>query len=183
MNEKEKRKAESRIRILDVAAALFREKGFSATGVDEIMAGAGLTAGAFYAHFRSKQELFDRTLEHVLAQRAARLTKDLGDHPVMELLRRYVCEGHRDHPEQGCVIPSVASEIARHSSHGKEILGGYIDRWADLFAQYLDGTPRERRDKALRLVSQAVGAVLLSRLVPETLSGEILKAGRNAEAL
>lgn len=167
--------AESRVRILDAAAALFRTQGFTATGVDELMSQAGLTAGAFYAHFDSKQDLLDETLTHMLKGSVERLTKgvQLTDRKkaAREILERYVSEQHRDHPELGCAIPSIASEIGRHSKRGKEIIGGHIDRWAKLFES--GGMERE---EALRIVSQAVGAVLLARLVPGSLSKEILRA-------
>lgn len=181
MTEKEKQKAESRLRILDAAATLFRTQGFTATGVDQLMEEAGLTAGAFYAHFKSKQELFDRTLEHMMRSSAGHLTQGLdlehGKNVVSEMLARYVTEEHRDHEGFGCAVPAIAEEIRRHSRNGTAILGGYIDRWANLFARHLEGTPRERRAEAIRLISQAIGAVLLSRLVPEKLSQEVLAAG------
>src|SRR2546426_5249569 len=50
-------------RILDTAAGLFRKRGYAATGVDAVMTSAGLTAGGFYAHFRSKQALLAEALE------------------------------------------------------------------------------------------------------------------------
>ncbi len=185
MNEKEKRKAESRERILVAAAALFRSRGFSATGVDELMKEAGLTAGAFYAHFKSKQELFDQTLEHLIKGSARRLTKGLdlegGKKMVVELMARYVCEAHRDKPDLGCAIPAIASEISRHSKRGKATVGHYVGRWITLFERNLEGTPRARREQALRLISQAVGAVLLARMLPEDLSAEVLRAGARLE--
>jgi len=181
MNEKEKQKAESRVRILDAAARLFREDGFSATGVDALMKEAGLTAGAFYAHFKSKDELFDKTLEHIFNASAARLTKGLdlaaGRKTVQEFMTRYVCEGHRDHPDLGCAIPAIGSEISRHSKKTGAQMSGYLNRWVGLFERNLEGTPRQRREEALRLVSQAVGAILLSRMVSGDLSTEILSAG------
>jgi len=187
MNEKEKQKAASRERILEAAAALFRARGFSATGVDELMKEAGLTAGAFYAHFKSKQELFDLTLEHLIKGSAQRLTKGLdleasGKRPVVvELMARYVCEAHRDNPELGCAIPAIASEISRHSKRGKATVAHYVGRWITLFERNLEGTPRARREQALRLISQAVGAVLIARMLPEDLSREFLHAGARLE--
>lgn len=180
MTEKEKQKAESRERILDAAARLFREQGFTATGVDQLMSEAGLTAGAFYAHFKSKQELFDHTLEHMLNSSARRLTKglplDAGGSTVAEMMLRYVNEAHRDNPDLGCAIPAIASEISRHSKRGKETIGGYVDRWVTLFERNLGGEKKARRELAFRLISQAIGSVLLARMVPEEMSKEILRS-------
>jgi TetR/AcrR family transcriptional regulator, transcriptional repressor for nem operon len=180
MNEKEKQKAESRERILDAAAKLFRLKGFTATGVDELMAEAGLTAGAFYAHFKSKQDLFDQALKHSFQKARDRLIQgvdlEAGRRSIDEVLARYVSELHRDHPEHGCAIPAIAAEIGRHSKRGKETIGEYLERWAKMFEK--NGVSREQ---ALRLVSQAIGAVMISRIVPEELSSEILKASAKSE--
>jgi TetR/AcrR family transcriptional repressor of nem operon len=183
MNEKERQKAESRERILGAAAELFRTKGFTATGIDELMSAADLTAGAFYAHFKSKKDLFDRTLEHILKTNSQRLTQGLdfkgGEKMILELLSRYVSEIHRDKPELGCAIPAIANEIARHSKKSKEAIGDYIERWTELFARNLSqGTPAERRQLALQLISQAIGSVLLARITPEEFSKEVLSAGK-----
>lgn len=182
MNQKEQMKAESRERILSAAADLFRTKGYTATGIDELMSQAELTAGAFYAHFKSKTELFDESIRFMIRASAKRLTAGLeetkGKDLIHEFLKRYVSESHRDRPEMGCAVPSIATEISRHSKKGKEILGEYINKWADYFARELKGTPEETREEAMRLICQAIGAVLLSRLVPAELSKEVIKAGR-----
>src|ERR1700716_3068826 len=52
------RKARTRAEILDHAARLFRLRGHAGTNIDDIMLAAGLTRGAFYAHFTSKDDLF-----------------------------------------------------------------------------------------------------------------------------
>ncbi|MCC2679858.1 MAG: acrR, partial [Pseudobdellovibrio sp.] len=54
-NLKKEQKILSKERILNVASRLFKKNGFTATGIDQIMEEAGLTAGAFYAHFKSKK--------------------------------------------------------------------------------------------------------------------------------
>lgn len=169
------RKAESRERILNAASLLFREQGYTATGVDALMAEAGLTAGAFYAHFKSKQDLFDCVIDHILRKGVSHFTGGLqlenNQQIVQELMLRYVSEHHRDHPENGCLLPSVAAEIGRHSHKGKHAIGAHLDRWAKLFEK-----GGQSRETSLRLIAQAVGAVLLARMVPRTLSKEILES-------
>src|SRR5438477_6001973 len=48
---------ENRQRVIDVASRLFREHGFDGIGLKDLMAGAGLTQGAFYKQFESKDDL------------------------------------------------------------------------------------------------------------------------------
>jgi TetR/AcrR family transcriptional regulator, transcriptional repressor for nem operon len=59
--------AEKHEKILKEAARLFRERGFDDAGIAEIMKAAGLTHGAFYAHFASKEELEAEAVERIRA--------------------------------------------------------------------------------------------------------------------
>jgi len=60
------RAEETRTRILDAAAAGFAERGYDGTSVAEICDRAGVSKGAFYHHFPSKQDLFLELLERWL---------------------------------------------------------------------------------------------------------------------
>src|SRR5215467_14044113 len=60
--------AESRNRILEAAATLFREKGFDGVGLADIMRAAGLTHGGFYGHFGSKEDLEAHALSLAMAR-------------------------------------------------------------------------------------------------------------------
>lgn len=111
-------KPRTHARIVDVAARLFREDGMLATGIDRLMAEAGLTRGGFYAHFRSKAALFAESLEAAFAQaRENLLFKGLdkrGGHDwVQAASKRYLARAHRDTPAEGCAIPSLGAEVAR----------------------------------------------------------------------
>lgn len=185
MNLKKLQKIESKERILNVASRLFKKNGFSATGIDQIMEEADLTAGGFYAHFKSKTDLLEQTIEHSIKHSYQILTKDIEhlsrDEKIKTLMNRYVSFQHRDLPEKGCIIPSLASEIYRGTKKSNEILDKYLNRWAIFLTQYLPdvGTEAEKKEKALNMISQAVGSVLLARMVKETkLSDEIINSAR-----
>lgn len=183
MNLKEQRKAESREKILAAASQLFCSKGFHATGVDELMEKAGLTAGAFYAHFKSKKALLRETLVFAMGRNRKRLfqgTEKLVGLPLIEkILEVYVSEPHRDHPEAGCPLPAVGPELHRHSKETSELVSGYLEKLVDGMTPHLTGKETERRTQALQILSQAVGAILLSRMTGSSpLSNEILRAGR-----
>ncbi len=175
---KSRQKQTSRENILKAASQLFRENGFHATGVDELMGKAGLTAGAFYAHFKSKQDLLQEVLKYSLEKNRGRLlegTEKLTPSQMVEtVLARYVSELHRDNPKAGCPLPSVGSEIHRASKQSTETVSQYLREWIDIFESSGD----IEREKGLRLLCQAVGAILLSRMVDSKLSDEIIKAAQ-----
>src|SRR6516164_8877613 len=107
--------AERHETILQEAAKLFRERGFNGAGVAEIMKAAGLTHGAFYAHFPSKEALEAEAVERAFAQSdnsIYALTANAG-HPKRAFLDSYLSASHRDHPGSGCVMAALGPEIAR----------------------------------------------------------------------
>lgn len=171
MNLKARQKIESKQRILNVASRLFKKNGYAATGIDAIMAEAGLTAGGFYAHFKSKTDLLEQTLEHAVKKSAQLLMKDevplTGSDKINSMMKKYVSVVHRDLVEKGCVLPALGSEIYRTSKRSRQIAGEYIDKWANAMAkEWPEAIPdNQKKQKALGLISQAVGAILLSRLV------------------
>lgn len=178
-------KEESRIRILNVASRLFRKQGYKATGIDQIMVEAGLTAGAFYAHFKSKDDLFENMLEFTLGQMRSLLLKDTenlhGPQKTEVVLKRYCSIAHRDFPERGCALASLAAELHRGTSKIDRIVANYIEKWAEIIVENLDSNLpiEDRKATALQYISRSIGALLLSRMVKETsLSEALLKAAQ-----
>src|SRR5438552_11909117 len=102
--------AENRHRILDAASRLFREKGFDAVSVAEVMKAAGLTHGGFYGHFGSKDDLVAQTLAHVLAPDAG------GAGDLRAYLDAYLSPGHRDNAADGCPTAGLAADIRRQTA-------------------------------------------------------------------
>lgn len=186
MNQKEKQKRESREKILMAASQLFREKGFHATGVDELMAKAGLTAGAFYAHFKSKKDLLKHSLKYCLDKNRRILFAGLegvqGRQLAEAVLSRYVSVVHRDHPELGCPLPSMAAELHRHPKETGPLISQYLETYIASIMSQFEGTQAQKREQAVRLISQAVGAVLLSRMTSKELSKEFLVAGQKVSS-
>lgn len=185
-NLKKLQKLESKERILNVASRLFKKNGFAATGIDQIMEEAGLTAGAFYAHFKSKTDLLEQSIEHSFKFSRKLLLKDTehlqGEEKIRTIMQRYISAVHRDLPEKGCMLPALASEIHRGSKKSSEMIGRYLNKWAELMLIHLPGdeSVAEKKKKCLQIISQAVGAVLLSRMVKGTdLSDELISSARD----
>src|SRR3954451_20000276 len=110
--------AENRQRILDVAARLFRQRGFDGIGVDAIMEAAGLTHGGFYGHFDSKAKLAEQACSAGLAkskQKWDTLAQASPEAALAEIARSYLSKRHRDDPGDGCVFAALGGEVARAS--------------------------------------------------------------------
>lgn len=171
-------KDETRRHILDVASAQFRESGIAAVGLAGIMSEAGLTNGAFYSHFASKEDLVRAVLLDALERREQRHKDNLENGVALEtVIRDYLSPKHRDRAATGCPTAALVSEIARHPKATREAFTGKMsDILALMAAQMPEGTPAERRRRAIAAYATMVGALQLSRAVSDRqLSEEILE--------
>jgi TetR/AcrR family transcriptional repressor of nem operon len=160
---------ENRQAVIDAASRLFRERGFDGVGLAELMAAAGLTHGAFYKQFKSKDDLIaqacDRALETGINgwRRAA---ADAGESAYAALVRRYLTPGHRGRTGTGCVIASLGPDAARHGL----ALPRHFEAGIKTFVGILDEALRKKNphatpDDALAAFSTMVGALVLARAV------------------
>lgn len=165
--------AKHRARILEAAGRLFRQRGFDGVSVAEIMKEAGLTHGAFYGYFPSKEAL----IAEAAAQALAPATKYV---PAAQYADTYLSTRHRDNRAGGCMFAGLGSEAVRGSDDLRHAMTEALQRQIDRFAAESEGrTEKERRRAAIATWSSMVGAVLLARLVDdESLSKEILTETR-----
>jgi TetR/AcrR family transcriptional repressor of nem operon len=176
--------------ILESAARLLRTKGVAGARVADVMKGAGLTVGGFYAHFASKEALVDDVLRLTAARMRERLFVGLDRKPPEDraevVLKRYLSTAHRDLSTEGCPVPAVLGEVATTAPEHREVLGEQVEAFVEELAPHLrEGDARERRHLALGLFAMMVGALTLARALRGTeLSDEVIKAcrafGRNA---
>ncbi|MBD2830759.1 TetR family transcriptional regulator [[Kitasatospora] papulosa] len=171
---------ENRRRVVDTASRLFREQGMQVS-VADLMKAAGLTHGAFYKQFASKEALVDEATAHAFTELARRHSAGLeryhGQHAAARqaLIDTYLSDEHRDAPADGCPVAALASDIARESG-GSEARHVYAEGVAD-FADFLAD---DDQDGIVRLCT-LFGALVLSRATKGSpLSEEILAAGRAA---
>ncbi|MFC8208313.1 TetR/AcrR family transcriptional regulator [[Kitasatospora] papulosa] len=171
---------ENRRRVVDTASRLFREQGMQVS-VADLMKAAGLTHGAFYKQFASKEALVDEATAHAFAELARRHSAGLERHHGQNaaarqaLIDTYLSDEHRDAPADGCPVAALASDIARESG-GSEARHVYAEGVAD-FADFLAD---DDQDGIVRLCT-LFGALVLSRATKGSpLSEEILAAGRAA---
>lgn len=158
-------KTEKRKELLNVAGKVMKEKGFSATGIDGLMQDAGVTSGAFYSHFPSKAELLKALIVSELEASSA-MWETIDDKApedwLRQQVRRYLSMSHASHPEAGCILPALASEISRADEETRALLTVELTKWQENIAEKLGD-----KDRAWAFISQLVGGVLLARAVAD----------------
>jgi len=174
MKVSRERMAENRRRILDAASRLFRDRGFDAVSVAEVMKAAGLTHGGFYGHFSSKDDLVAQTLDHVFGAGAA------GGGDLRAFVDDYLSARHRDNAAGGCPTAGLAADIRHQTPAARsamtEGLRSQIDRVSAALPE-LDAA--DRRRAAIGSWAAMVGAVILARAIDDPrLSDEILEQTR-----
>jgi len=156
-------------RIVKEASRLFRERGFENVSVSEVMKAAGLTHGAFYAHFGSKEELQSAAVAYgikVSLGRMQRNKKNRGSYAD-----RYLSRWHRDNPGDGCTMAALAQEVARSTPELKAAFEQGLENF--LAAKGAD------RKEAIFWTAAMMGGVVLARAVQDPrLSDEILESVR-----
>ena len=169
---------ETRRHILDVASAQFRESGIAGVGLAGIMSEAGLTNGAFYTHFSSKEELVREVLMDALTRREERHKANLESGVALETtIRDYLSTRHRDRAGTGCPTAALVAEIARHPKATRDAFTGKVSDIIMLMAEQIrQGSAEERRRRAITIYAAMVGALQLARAVNDRqLSEEILE--------
>ncbi|HXL33001.1 MAG TPA: TetR family transcriptional regulator [Bradyrhizobium sp.] len=169
----------TRQRIIDVASRQFRERGVAAVGLAGIMTDAGLTNGAFYAHFASKEDLLREVLCNARKRNEMWQAATESGAGLVGTIRDYLSLGHRDNPGRGCPTSALVAEIARHPKAARDAFTDKLVGIIELIAARLDsGTQRERRRKAVALYGLMVGTLQFARAVNDKrLSEEILQSG------
>lgn len=174
----------TRKRILEVASRQFKKDGAS-TGLAGIMAEAGLTNGAFYAHFESKDALFREALCEALGQQLQRLEQQPGEPSIWDgFVKGYLSEDHLLNREGGCPSAALLSEIGRQPHDTREAyeenLRGFIGTLANSLSPTTSAAQSRR---AWATFSLLVGAMQMARAVADpSLSKEILSSAAEAAA-
>jgi TetR/AcrR family transcriptional regulator, transcriptional repressor for nem operon len=176
---------ENRQTVIDVASRLFREHGFDGIGLKDLMKGAGLTQGAFYKQFTSKEDLAvqasRRALESATRRWSAAAEANPQD-PLSAVIAFYLSMGHRKERMDGCPIVALGSDAARQGAEVKASFEGGIKTHLEMLARMIAETDGgEPNDKAMAILSTMVGAVMLSRVVnDEQLSKRFLQAAADS---
>lgn len=177
--------ATNRQRVLETAARLFRERGLQGVGVADLMKEAGLTHGAFYGQFASKEDLMAqacaRAYEELYEQWSAAALRS-PDKPMAGITASYLSTAHRDSPGEGCVTAALGAEAARQGAPVRRAFTEGTRGQLDALAELAPGASRPaRRQRAIVTLAAMVGAMVLARtLDDDALSKEVLRSVKAA---
>lgn len=172
LNARTAAKDASHERIVSAAARAIRRSGYSGTGVADIMKEAGLTHGAFYAHFASREAMLAEAAQRACAESAAVVAGVVADTPPKDalaaMLRAYLSKEHLEHAERGCPLAALGSETPRQAPEVRRVTTRHVKEMIDLIArQSPDWGQPGAHEQALVTVATMVGALLLARAVDE----------------
>jgi TetR/AcrR family transcriptional repressor of nem operon len=180
---------ENRQRVIDVASRQFREHGFDGIGLKTLMERAGLTQGAFYKQFASKDDLVvqasGRALERA-RQRWLDAAETRPDNPLAAVVAFYLGMEHRAARMGGCPIVALGSDAARQGMEVKAAFEAGIRDYLEMVGGWMGEADGESsrdasRAKVMAMFATMVGAMVLSRAVnDEQLSEQFLQAAANS---
>jgi TetR/AcrR family transcriptional regulator, transcriptional repressor for nem operon len=173
-------KEATRQRIIEAAGRRLKRDGIDGSGVATLMADAGLTNGAFYTHFESKDDLVAAAIGQQLREQLERFRQAApGRSGVEELVREYLSRGHRDDVEDGCPSAALLDEITRSDSTAKQMYTEGVTAIADeIAARLAPDDPQSARATTLSVFAVLIGTLQLSRALSDRqLADQVLEQG------
>ena len=180
-------KEQTRRRIIEAAGQRLKRDGIDGSGVSVLMADAGLTNGAFYAHFESKEDLVATVMADQLRQQLERYRAQASDREGVEQLVTITCRSNTATPQSTAALPprcstrsgAAATPLKRAYTEG---VLGLVDQITSILAP---GDPHTARGQTLSLFALLIGTLQLSRaLADRRLADQVLERGiENALAL
>jgi TetR/AcrR family transcriptional regulator, transcriptional repressor for nem operon len=180
-------KEEARARIVAAAGRGFRKRGYGGIGVDGLASEADVTSGAFYSHFKSKEQAFNEVVDAGIAQlkiTILSLREAHGADWVPHYVARYIGEKRVCDLAEACALQSLAAEIGRSGPTIKLTFQRRILEVAEAAAEGFEGgTAKNRIDRAMAFLAVLSGGVTLARAVEEPIFAEAIAASITSAAL
>lgn len=177
---------QTRSRIVEEASFGLRQSGADGLSVADLMKLAGLTHGGFYSHFESREALVIEALSLAMDRTLSQWRNVLKGIAVEKrfdaIVEVYLRPSHRDDRAHGCVLPALATDVARSSQKARRAFAGKFSAMIDMVAAlFPDTTPNEARQIATGALATMMGSIVLARAVGDAkLSDAILEAGRQS---
>jgi TetR/AcrR family transcriptional regulator, transcriptional repressor for nem operon len=164
-------KPKARDALLNAGARSLKTSGFNGIGVDGLAAAAGVTSGAFYSNFGSKEAMLEAVIdagvgEPFLSDTDA-ATRAEGRVRLVSFLQDYISAHHSADPAEGCVMPALSADVSRAQPAVKEAYERKMTALVDRIASLLDGDQSDRDRRAWSTVAMMVGSIVISRGMPE----------------
>lgn len=179
-------KANTHARLVEAAAARFKERGIDGISLADLMKDLKLTHGGFYKHFGSRDELVTQALELALAETGKAMRERLfadGKPNIGGFVDFYLDEAHRDQRTAGCAVAALAGDAARKSAEVqaqfRQSIEGNLETLSEALGPGSVPAAAEPRATALLVLSALYGALIMARAVGDSpLSREILRTVR-----
>ncbi|GAB7102031.1 TetR/AcrR family transcriptional regulator [Streptomyces phaeofaciens JCM 4814] len=178
MRYTEEDKERTRRRILESAGRLFKADGIGGTGIAGLMSDVGLTNGAFYKHFSSKDDLVANAVISQLAVQLSRVNAlPPGRAGLQEFIRYYLSPEHRDNAALGCPSAALLNEISRHSTEVRQAFTDSFAAFIDALASRVNpDNPTASTTAVTTAFALMAGTMQISRaLTDTTLADELLR--------
>ncbi|KPC54503.1 TetR/AcrR family transcriptional regulator [Amantichitinum ursilacus] len=161
-------KAATHERIVQTAAARFREVGVDGLSVADLMRQAGLTHGGFYKHFASREALVDEAVTSALRNGGEALRQKLAARPdvtMEDLVAGYLNAEHRDGPASGCAVTALAADVGRCGAPTRAAYAAQVEANLNTLQALLppELSPEQRRARGMLIQSALVGALAMAR--------------------
>jgi TetR/AcrR family transcriptional regulator, transcriptional repressor for nem operon len=156
-------------KIIASARKLFNRRGFDNVGLQEIMAGAGLTHGGFYSYFRSKSDLYTEVLACFFTDPEWKscwegVHVDLSSTDVgPQVVRAYLSRQHYEDVENSCPMVAVPSDVARSGEAVKQAFETVFKAMVDVLERSLLDKKRPRQMRARAIAALCVGGMVVAR--------------------
>lgn len=164
-------KARARDALVHAGARSLKTSGFNGIGVDGLAAAAGVTSGAFYSNFANKEAMLDAVIDAGLGEPLLTdtdsTTRAAGRARLIRFVEEYLSADHSTNPSDGCPIPALSADVSRAQPRIKETYRRKMTAFVDRIAGLLDGDEPDRQRRAWSIVALMVGAILISRGIPE----------------
>ncbi|WP_158587122.1 TetR/AcrR family transcriptional regulator [Motilimonas pumila] len=170
-------KSQTRQKILRSAGELFTLKGFKQVSINDVMTHAGLTRGAFYAHFDNKSELYAEAIvfaaKDAKNQRLGQAQCDQASDTMAKLLQAYISIEHAQKAQSPCPLAFLISDIGisqpqAQASYAK-VLRGLIEQ--------LSSSSGQSMQQSMQAAIAMIGGVALARATADSeLSQQLIDA-------
>lgn len=188
MKTKKGEKEKLRGMILEKAITFFKKNGRSGSAAEDVMKNMGLTRGALYSHFKSKDDLFTHAVSndlHRLEEITAYIINRDGPMALHTMIEAHLSENSLTDIENSCAFTSLSSDMNRSKAEDRGLYEAHMDRIYALLAnalheQFPQDTIEQSHIKALNLYSCLVGTLSMARTMKDLGKAlQILESGRH----
>jgi AcrR family transcriptional regulator len=184
---RQEQQARTRSRLMNAASKVFSCKGMQQGSIDEVAQEAGYTKGAFYANFKSKEELFLAMLDERFEERLGEVQQAFASDESPPEQARHAAAGFtravRAEPDHDRLFLEFASYALQDPSFREELLTRFAtlrSRMAEIYERRMEAygiEPPVPTDRIVRMViAMADGWALWRLLEPEAVDDELFES-------